>query len=110
MELETLTKKRFFLSGKPETHFDHFVVLSEGKLLDIAPAAPMAEGAELMLDLGEIDRYDGSAAVGRSDGLEVVVAEAGSLVGKRLKVRVERVLDGRAYAVLTKTTKTVPSL
>ncbi len=58
-----------------------------------------------MLELGEIDRYDGTAAVGRSDGLEVVVAEAASLVGKRLKVRVERVLDGRAYAVLTKKTK-----
>ncbi len=40
-----------------------------------------------------------------SDGLEVVVAEAATLVGKRLKVRVERVLDGRAYAVPTRKTK-----
>ena len=106
IELEALTKKRFFLSGKPaETHLDHFVVLSEGKLIDVAPANSVEEGAELMLELGEVDRYDGSAAVGRSDGLEVVVAEAAGLVGKRLKVRVERVLDGRAYAVLTKKTK-----
>src|SRR5581483_11510257 len=106
IELEALTKKRFFLAGKPETHLDHFVVLSEGKLTDLAPATSVEEGAELMLELGEIDRYDGTAAVGRSDGLEVVVAEAATLVGKRLKVRVERVLDGRAYAVLTKKTKT----
>jgi ribonuclease G len=105
IELEALTKKRFFLSGKPETHLDHFVVLSEGKLPDLAPATSVEEGAEVMLELGEIDRYDGTAAVGRSDGLEVVVAEAATLVGKRLKVRVERVLDGRAYAVLTKKTK-----
>jgi ribonuclease G len=105
IELEAITKKRFFLAGKPETHLDHFVVLSEGKLADLAPATSVEEGAELMLELGEIDRYDGTAAVGRSDGLEVVVAEAASLVGKRLKVRVERVLDGRAYAVLTKRTK-----
>jgi ribonuclease G len=105
IELEAITKKRFFLSGKPETHLDHFVVLSEGKLTDVAPATSLEEGTELMLELGEIDRYDGTAAVGRSDGLEVVVAEAASLVGKRLRVRVERVLDGRAYAVLTKKTK-----
>ncbi len=105
IELEVLTKKRFFLAGKPETHLDHFVVLSEGKLADLAPTASVEEGAELMLELGEIDRYDGSAAVGRSNGLEVVVAEAATLVGKRLKVRVERVLDGRAYAVLAKKTK-----
>jgi ribonuclease G len=107
VELEVITKKRFFLAGKPETHLDHFVILSEGKLADLAPATSVEEGAELMLELGEIDRYDGSAAVGRSDGLEVVVAEAATLVGKRLRVRVERVLDGRAYAVLTKKTKAV---
>jgi len=107
IELEAVTKKRFFLSGKSETHLDHFVVLSEGKLADLAPAASVEEGAEIMLELGEIDRYDGSAAVGRSDGLEIVVAAAATFVGKRLKVRVERVLDGRAYAVLMKTAKPV---
>ena len=31
-----------------------------------------------MLELGEIDRYDGAAAVGKLDGLEIVVAEAAS--------------------------------
>ncbi len=107
VELEAITKKRFFLSGKPETHLDHFVVLSEGKLADLAPAASVEEGAELMLELGEIDRYDSTAAVGRTDGLEVVVADAATLVGRRLRVRIERVLDGRAYAVLTKKTKAV---
>ncbi len=101
IELEALTKKRFFLAGKPDTHLDHFVVLSEGKLVDLAPETSLEEGAELMLELGEIDRYDATAAVGRSDGVEIVVAEAAKMVGKRLKVRIERVLDGRAYAVLT---------
>ncbi len=32
VELEAVTKKRFFLVGKTEMHLDHFVVLSEGKL------------------------------------------------------------------------------
>jgi ribonuclease G len=108
LELETLTKKRFFLEGKPETHLDHFVVLSEGKLADLAPPAPVGEDAEIMLQLVEVDRYDGAAAVGKLDGLDVVVADAASQVGKRVKVRIERVLDGRAYAVAIRKTKAVP--
>jgi ribonuclease G len=108
VELEALTKKRFFLEGKPETHLDHFVVLSEGKLVDLAPPAPVGEDAEVMLQLVEVDRYDGSAAVGKLDGLDVVVADAASLVGKRVKVRVERVLDGRAYAIPIRKTKEAP--
>jgi hypothetical protein len=108
IELEALTKKRFFLEGKPETHLDHFVVLSEGKLADLAPPAPVGEDAEVMLQLVEVDRYDGAAAVGKLDGLDIVVADAASQVGKRIKVRVERVLDGRAYAVAIRKTKAAP--
>jgi ribonuclease G len=108
VELEALTKKRFFLEGKPQSHLDHFVVLSEGKLADLAPAAPVAEESEAMLQLVEVDRYDAAAAVGKLDGLDVVVADASGLVGKRLKVRIERVLDGRAYAVLVRKTKDAP--
>jgi ribonuclease G len=108
VELEAVTKKRFFLEGKPETHLDHFVVLGEGKLADLAPPAPVSEDAEVMLQLVEVDRYDAAAAVGKLDGLDVVVAESASQVGKRLKVRVERVLDGRAYAVALRKTKEAP--
>jgi ribonuclease G len=108
LELEALTKKRFFLEGKPETHLDHFVVLREGKLADLAPQAPVGEDAEVMLQLVEVDRYDGAAAVGKLDGLDVVVADMASQVGKRVKVRVQRVLDGRAYAVAIRKTKSAP--
>jgi ribonuclease G len=108
LELEALTKKRFFLEGKPQTHLDHFVVLSEGKLADLAPAAPVGEESEIMLQLVEVDRYDGAAAVGKLDGLDIVVAEAAPQVGKRIKVRVERVVDGRAYAVAVRKAKAVP--
>jgi ribonuclease G len=108
VELEALTKKRFFLEGKPQTHLDHFVVVAEGKLADLAPAAPVGEDSEIMLQLVEVDRYDGAAAVGKLDGLDIVVADAASQVGKRLKVRVERVLDGRAYAVAVRKTRAVP--
>ena len=58
IELEALTKRRFFFVGKPNTHLDHLVVLAEGKLADLAPAAPVAEGAEIQVELVEIDRHD----------------------------------------------------
>jgi ribonuclease G len=109
MELEALTKRRFFLAGKPDTHLDHFVVVAEGKLEDLAPEAPVAEGAELMLELVEVDRHDGSAAVGKVQGFDVCVGGAADLVGKRVKVRIERVLDGTAYASLArKSTAKIP--
>ncbi|MBV8258565.1 MAG: Rne/Rng family ribonuclease [Actinobacteria bacterium] len=108
IELEALTKRRFFLEGKPSTHLDHFVVLAEGKLADLAPEAPVAEGAELMLQLVEIDRHDSHAAVGKVDGLDVVVADSAAQVGKRIKIRIERVLDGVAYATPARKAKVVP--
>jgi ribonuclease G len=110
IELEALTKRRFFLEGKPDMHLDHFVVLAEGKLADLTPPAPVAEGAELQLELGEVDRHDASSAVGKVEGIDVVVGDAAKLVGKRVKVRVERVLDGTAYASMTRQTKTVEPL
>jgi ribonuclease G len=102
MELETLTKRRFFLTGKPDMHADHFVVLGEGKLADVAPSAPVEEGAELMVELVEVDRHDAAAGVAHVDGIDVCVGDAAELVGKKVKVKVERVFDGIAYASLVR--------
>src|SRR5205823_9389711 len=102
MELESLTKRRFFLTGKPDLHSDHFVVLGEGKLEDVAPSGPVEEGAELLVELVEVDRHDASAAVGKLDGIDVCVGDAAGLVGKKIKVRVERVFDGVVYASLVR--------
>jgi len=110
IELEALTKRRFFLEGKPDMHLDHFVVLAEGKLADLTPPSPVAEGAELQIELVEVDRHDATAAVGKLDGVDVCVGDAAQLVGKRVKVRVERVLDGTAYASLTRRAKVVEPL
>ncbi len=110
IELEALTKRRFFLEGKPDMHLDHFVVLAEGKLVDLTPPSPVAEGAELQIELVEVDRHDATAAVGKLDGIDVCVGDAAQLVGKRVKVRVERVLDGTAYASLTRRAKVVEPL
>ncbi len=99
-ELEEATKKRFLLVAKEGVHADHAAVLAEGKLADLQPAAPVAEGAELDLKLVELDLHDAQAAVARQDGLDIVVGGAAKLVGKKAKIRLERVLDGVAYATL----------
>jgi ribonuclease G len=100
VELEDLTRRRFFLVGKKDAHFDHFLVLEEGKREDLAAKGPVEEGAELQVKLGELALHDRQAGVGKLDGYDVCVAEAASLVGKKVKVRIERVLDGTAYATL----------
>jgi ribonuclease E len=47
------------------------------------------------------------AGVGKLDGLAVSVADASKMIGKKVKVRVERVLNGTAYATLVQPTAKV---
>jgi ribonuclease G len=100
VELEALTRRRFYLEPKEGVHLDHFLVLKEGKRDEIAPSAPVEEGAEVELKLVEVGLHDPGAGVGKLDGLDVCVAGAAKLVGKKVKAQVERVLDGTAYATL----------
>ena len=81
-------------------HLDHFVVLEEGKREELAPAAPVAEGAKVQLTLGEVGLHDPSAGVGKVEGFDVCVAGAAKQVGKKVNVQIERVLDGMAYGTL----------
>jgi ribonuclease G len=99
-EIERLSKRRFFIDGKAGVPLDHFKVGAEGKLIDIAPKAPVEEGAEIRIELVEVGKHDVGAGMGKLDGLSVCVADASKLVGKKVKARVERVLDGTAYATL----------
>jgi ribonuclease G len=101
--LEKATRRRFFLVpavSNGHVHLDHFEVLEQGKLDALRPAAPIEEGSTLELKLVEVGLYDPAAAVGKVDGSEIVVAGAAKLVGKKVKVRVGRVLDGVAFATL----------
>ena len=99
-QIEASTKRRFFLELKDGLHTDHFAVLEEGTLEKLAPKAPVEEGAELEVKLVEVGLYDPNAAVAKLDGLAVVVAGAAKLVGKTVNTRVNRVLDGTAYATM----------
>jgi ribonuclease G len=97
-ELEELTKRRFFVVTRDDVLTDHFEVLGKGTIEKLAPKAPVEEGAELELKLVEVGLHDVSAGVGKVDGYTICVGDASSLVGKKAKVRIERVLDGTAYA------------
>ncbi|HEX9598870.1 MAG TPA: ribonuclease E/G, partial [Gaiellaceae bacterium] len=99
-ELEKQTRRRFYLKPKQDTHLDHFLVLAEGKREELAPTAPVAEGAKIELQLVEVGLHDADAGVGKLDGLEVCVANAAKQVGRKVDVQIERVLDAAAYATL----------
>jgi ribonuclease G len=100
LELEELTKRRFFIERKAGVELDYFNVVAEGKLADLAPKSPVSEGQELRVELVEVGLHDVDAATAKLDGFTVSVASAAKLVGKKVKVRVERVLNGTAYATL----------
>ena len=99
--IEEGAKRRFFLSSATDghVHTDHFEVLAEGKLVDLQPAGP-AEGSEVEVKLVELGLHDAAAGVGKVDGVDVVVANAASLVGKKAKVLVGRALEGQVFGTL----------
>ncbi|MEX1357295.1 MAG: Rne/Rng family ribonuclease [Gaiellaceae bacterium] len=99
-EIEAGAKRRFFLETTDNGHsLDHFAVLAQGRLEELKPEAPVEEGQELELKLVEVGLHDARAGVAKVDGFDVCVADAASLVGKKVKLRVERVLAAGAYAV-----------
>ena len=99
-EIEERSKRRFFIDRKTGVSLEHFQVVAEGKLVDLAPTGPVSEGEETRVELVEVGRHDLAAAVAKLDGSALIVSDAAKLVGKKVKVRVDRVLDGVAYASL----------
>ena len=98
-EIETLAKRRFFLEGKPGVSVDHFK--GQGReARGHRAGGPVEEGSEVRLELVEVGEHDLHAGVGKLDGLAVSVADGSKMIGKKVKVRVERVLNGTAYATL----------
>jgi len=79
---------------------NHFEVLGKGTYESLAPEGATREGKQIELKLVEVGLHDVNAGVGKLDGLAVCVGGGASLVGKKAKVRIERVLDGTAYATL----------
>ncbi len=102
--IEDATRRRFFLTAaEGHVHTDHFSVVAEGKLVDLQPPVHALEGTTVEIKLGELGRYDATAGAGKLDGLDVLVADAAKLVGKKATVTIGRVLDGLAFATLVPT-------
>jgi len=103
MAIEEETKRRFLLVPREDVPVDHFEVLGKGTLESLVGDDEnlKLEGKTVELKLGEVGRYDVHAGVGKLDGLTVCVGHGAASVGKKAtKVRIERVLDGTAYASL----------
>jgi ribonuclease G len=100
--IEEETKRRFLLLARDDVSVEHFEVLGKGTLESLVDdAKTKLEGKTVDLKLGEVGRYDVHAGIGKLDGLTVCVGDGAGSVGKKsTKVRIERVLDGTAYASL----------
>ena len=99
-ELEETTKRRFFLVGKEGEHLDHFKVLDQGPLENVAPKLRIDVGQEVEVKLGEVGLHDPRAGVGKVEDVDVVVGDAAKLVGKKVTARVAAVTDGLVWAEL----------
>ena len=100
-ELEERTKRRFFLvPAEGHVHTDFLEVQEEGKLETLQPESPLTEGAELEVKLVELGLHDASTGVAKVDGVDLIVADAAKLVGKKALVTVGRVLESQAFATL----------
>ena len=99
-ELEDTTKRRFFLIGKEGEHLDHFKVLDQGPLENVAPKLPLDVGQDVEVKLGEVGLHDPHAGVGKVGDVDVVVGDAAKLVGKKVTARVAAVSDGLVWAEL----------
>ena len=99
-EIEAVTRRRFFVDERDDAPVSHFVVVAEGPLEKVAPQTPVDEGAELDIKLVEVGLYDPEAGVAKLDGYRIAVGGAAKLVGKKVKARIERAQEGRAYASL----------
>jgi predicted RNA-binding protein with TRAM domain len=79
---------------------DFFEVLDQGTLEKLQGENPVAEGAEFQVKLVEVGKNDLQAGIGSRDGYTVSVAAAAGMVGKTVRVQVQRFVDGTAYATL----------
>jgi ribonuclease G len=100
--IEAQAKRRLVLEPRADVPHDFFEVLDQGTLEKLRGETPVEEGKELQVKLVEVGRHDVRAGIGKLDGYTVCVGSGASLIGKTVKVRVERFVDGTAYASLVR--------
>ena len=104
-EIEAHAKRRFVLEPREGAPHDFFEVLDQGTLEKLQGETPVAEGSEVQVKLLEVGKHDLRAGVGSRDGYTVSVGDAAGMIGKTVRVRIERFVDGTAYATLVSKAK-----
>jgi ribonuclease G len=99
-EIEAHAKRRFVLEPREGAPHDFFEVLDQGTLEKLQGGTPVAEGSEVQVKLVEVGKHDLRAGVGSRDGYTVSVGDAAGMIGRTVRVRIERFVDGTAYATL----------
>jgi ribonuclease G len=108
MDIEAHARRRFVLEPREDVPHDFFEVLGQGTLEKLQGDTPVPEGTELQVKLVEVGKHDVRAGMGSRDGYTICVGNAASMVGKSVKVRIERFVDGTAYASLVSKTQAEP--
>jgi ribonuclease G len=98
--IEERTRRRFFIVTKEGVPADHFEELERGPVAKLQPESSLEEGQERQVKLVEVGLHDPAAGVAKDGGAAICVRGAAGMVGKRVKARITRVLDGIAYAEL----------
>ena len=97
VEIEKETGKHFHFEGTEALPIDHFAVVLEGSQPEVEERAlPFREGEEVMVQIEEPHMYNDDDAVAKLDGYVISVTGAGSLIGQKQLVRIEKV--GRSAA------------
>src|SRR4029453_12965014 len=104
-EIEAHAKRRFVLEPREGVPHDFFEVLDQGTLEKLQGETPGGEGSEVQVKLVEVGKHDLRAGVGSRDGYPVSVGDAAGMIGKTVRVRIERFVDGTAYATLVSKAK-----
>jgi ribonuclease G len=104
-EIEAQARRRFVLVPREGVPHDFFEVVDQGTLEKLQGEIPVAEGAELQVKLVEVGRHDVNAGMAKLNGYTVCVGGAANQIGKNIKVRVERFVEGTAYATLVSKAK-----
>jgi ribonuclease G len=108
MDIEAHARRRFVLEPRDGVPHDFFEVLGQGTLEKLQGETPVAEGTEVQLKLVEVDKHDVRAGMGSRDGYTICVGNAANMVGKNVRARIERFVDGTAYASLVSKAQAAP--
>jgi len=107
-EIEAHARRRFVLEPREGVPHDFFEVLDQGTFEKLQGATPVGDGTEMQVKLVEVGKHDLHAAMASSNGYTVCVGGAAGMVGKTVRVRIERFVDGTAYATLVSKAKAGP--